>query len=88
MISDKQALENLSTNMAAAIKEREWSQVELARKIRHADETIDAASMRVSRYIRGAHMPSGATLANIAEALDVTVDWLLASHKKRGRRAS
>ena len=87
MLTDKQALKNLATNLAALLKERGWQQVELARRIMQEGETVDAASMRVSRYIRGAHMPSGATLANIAEALSVTIDWLLANHKGRGKRA-
>lgn len=86
MLTDDEAMKNLAANLAAVLDQRDWNQVDLARKIMHKGETVEAASMRVSRYIRGMHMPSGATLANIAEALGVSVDWLLASPRRNKTR--
>lgn len=86
MLTDEQALKNFSANLGQAVEEREWDQIDLAKALQAKDESLDAAKMRVSRYVRGLHMPSGATLANIAEVLSVTVDWLLSSPRKKNSR--
>ena len=57
-------------------KEKKWSQDELANK-------IDADGRQVSRYERGKITPSVETLAKIAKAFEVTVDYLLVEEAPR-----
>jgi transcriptional regulator with XRE-family HTH domain len=70
VITDEQAIKNLSQNLRRMLADREMSQAELAR------ETGDS-EMNVSRYVRGAVMPGAGALARLAEALHVPTDHLL-----------
>lgn len=51
-------------------KERDWSQAELGEK-------IGADSQRISRYENGRLTPSLAAIVRLAEALDVSIDYLV-----------
>lgn len=70
MLTDEQAIKNLSQNLKRMLADRAMSQAELAR------ETGDS-EMNVSRYVRGAVMPGAGALARLAEALHVPTDHLL-----------
>jgi transcriptional regulator with XRE-family HTH domain len=87
VLTKDQAKRNFAANLAQALLDRDMKPVRLAEAIMVKGETIEAASMRVSRYLRQIHMADGADLANIAEALDVTVDWLLSTPRKKSRHA-
>lgn len=70
MISDEEALENISTNLVLILQERGWRQRDLVRKTGESDNAI-------SRIVRGLNMPGAGLLARIAEALHVNVDKLI-----------
>ena len=76
MITDEQAIKNLSGNLRKLLEDRRMSQADLAR------ETGDS-EMNVSRYVRGAVMPGAGALARLAEALQVPTDHLLAGRVSR-----
>ncbi len=72
MIDDKTAKANLAANVRRLLKARGLTQTRLA-------EMIDKPQSLVSRITDGRNMPGGTTLARIAEALDVSIDRLLAA---------
>lgn len=74
VITDEQALDNLSRNLKQTLADREMSQADLAR-------ITGDGEMNISRYVRGIQMPGAGVLARLAEALDVTADELLLSRK-------
>jgi transcriptional regulator with XRE-family HTH domain len=86
VLSDEQAKQNIAVNVQALLDAREWNQRDLAR-------AIDESDMRVSFLVRGVKLASAAMLARVAEALETTVDALLAypkrspSHRKTSKVA-
>lgn len=72
MLTDEQAVKNLSTNLRRLLADRGMSQAELAR-------TIGESEMNVSRYVRGANVPGVGTLARLSEAFGVPADYLLSN---------
>lgn len=82
MMSDDEVLSNLARNLTALLDERGISRGQLARMT--SEDT-----MTISRTARGTNMPGAAVLARIAEALEVSVDWLISKHgKKESRKTS
>ncbi len=79
MTTDDDAKKNISANLGRLLQERGISQIELA----HA--TGDT-TMRISYYVRGARLPGAGALARLAEALEVSMESLIASPKKNPRR--
>lgn len=70
-------MEILSKRIRELRKERKWSQGELAQKIDAAD------SRQISRYEHGRITPSVETTVKIAQAFDVTTDYLLIENAPR-----
>lgn len=70
VISDEQALRNISANIRRLLVDRGWTQLDLA-------ERTGESSATLSRLTRGYHMPGAGLLARIAEAFDVSVDRLV-----------
>lgn len=83
MLTEEQAKSNLAANLAAVLREMGWTQSDLARAIQEDDEDIQAARMRAHRYVRALCIPAATTLANMADRLGVTVDWLLSTPRKK-----
>lgn len=71
MITDDQAKANISANLSRILRERGMSQPDLAAK-------TGIPVMTINRVIRRIHVPSSAYLARISEALDVSMDRLIA----------
>jgi len=75
MVNSKRAGERLArrlgANIAAHRKSRQWSQEDLAERLGVASETI-------SRFERGATLPSLITLQSVGQILKVPVTQLLA----------
>ena len=86
VITDEQLRENLSANLAKVLKERDLTQSDLARIIQEDTENLQTARMRAHRYVHGLVTPDPARLANLAESLAVTVDWLIAGTGRRKSR--
>lgn len=76
LISNETALEYVSANVKDMLAVRALSQRELARR------TGDHV-MTLNNLVTQRHMPSGAVLARIAEALGVTIDDLFRAPKKK-----
>jgi transcriptional regulator with XRE-family HTH domain len=70
-------MEILSKRIRELRKEKKWSQDELAKKIDSAD------SRQISRYETGRITPSVETTVKIAQAFDVTTDYLLIENAPR-----
>ena len=87
MITEPELRDNLSANLAGVLAARELTQSDLARLIQEEGEGLQAARMRAHRYVHGLVSPEPARLANLAEVLQVTVDWLIARHRKNSRHA-
>lgn len=81
VIEDREAIANIAQNVTSLLKEKSWSQGDLHR-------ATGESRMTISRICNGQHMPFVATLARIAEALETSVDWLLANHSKGNRRTA
>jgi transcriptional regulator with XRE-family HTH domain len=80
VVTDEEALKNISRNMARLRGENSYSQ--LARD-------VGTYPGNISKIEKGEHMPGAALLSRIAEALGVTVDTLLRNGSdKKSRRAS
>jgi transcriptional regulator with XRE-family HTH domain len=71
MISKEEALKNIATNVERFMKKRGLNQNQLARLTGEKQPVISA-------LLDGKHMPAGDRLARLAEALDVTMDMLVA----------
>lgn len=76
MLDDNTVLDRLSANIAGFMALHHLSQRELARKTGETE-------MFISRILRQSHMPNVASMSRIAEALDVSVDQLLAEPPKK-----
>ena len=70
-----QLLKVLGPNLRAAREAKELSQHELALM-------VGSQGFEVGRWEKGKHRPHDATLVALAEALGVTVAWLLTDHEK------
>jgi transcriptional regulator with XRE-family HTH domain len=70
VVTDETVKNNVAANITRRLEARGWSQNELARR---TGET----AQRISNICRAVHEPGIATLARIAEALDLSVDMLL-----------
>lgn len=81
MLTDAEARRNIATNILRVLKERGISQAELARR-------AGEPPMNVSRIVTRANIPNAATLARLAEALEVSVDYLLGTHQKKSRNTA
>lgn len=71
VITDKETKENLAANVLRLLKSRRINQSELARL---SGERV----MMISRVCRAQHVPLATVLVRLAEALDVSIDRLLA----------
>ena len=71
VIDDKTAKENLAANVRRLLEARNLTQMELA-------EITGEQQSLISRIANGRNMPGGTVLARIAEALDISIDRLLA----------
>ncbi len=69
MVSDQEALQNISANIERLLEARRWTQRELALKTGESENTI-------SRVRRGLNLPLAGLIIRIAEAFDVTIDRL------------
>ena len=76
MLTDPEILQNISANVRRLLTDRDWSQVELARK---TGET----QVAISYLVHGAHMPGTGVLARVAEAFDVSLDRLVGPPPKK-----
>jgi transcriptional regulator with XRE-family HTH domain len=72
VISDEQARNNIAANLQRIIEERGITQTQLAAQ---SDQPI----MTINRLVRGQNEPRIALVARVAEALDVSVDRLVAA---------
>lgn len=79
MLSDEQIKENISVNIMRILDLRGWSQSELSR-------VSGVPQMTVSAVIRKVNLPGVGIASRLAEALDVTVDRLIAEPPKRNSR--
>lgn len=88
VLTKEEALANIAANMTATIEAHGLTQGDVARAIKEPKEQLQAARMRVSRYATGKVMPDAVALSHIAEALEVSTDFLLSTPpKRRGKRA-
>lgn len=76
MLDDKTVQERLSANILHFLSMHKMTQQQLARKTGETD-------MFVSRIVRKIHIPNVAAMSRIAEALDVSVDQLLAEPSRK-----
>jgi transcriptional regulator with XRE-family HTH domain len=88
VITDEQLRSNLAANLNRVMRERSITQSDIARIIKEKDEALQTARMRAHRYVHGLVSPEPARLANLAESLAVTVDWLISvPAQKKSRNA-
>ncbi len=81
VITDDEARYNIGHNIRALLKTKSWSQGELARK-------SGESAMNVSRIINGVHIPNAAILARLAEALEVSTDYLITKHGRNSKKSA
>jgi transcriptional regulator with XRE-family HTH domain len=79
VISEEEALANAAANLARMMDDRGWTQLELAGR-------ADVGQSTLSRLLRGIGMPGVAAMARIAEALDSSVERILAQPAKEKSR--
>lgn len=65
---------NISKKISELRKEKGWSQSDLAK-------AVDASRDIIGKYERGEHSPSIEMTTKLAEALEVTVDYLLGKER-------
>lgn len=80
-VTDKDAKDAVSRNVKARLAEKGWSQAQLARATGENEMTI-------SFVCRGIHVPGVGLLSRIADALECTVDSLLAATAKKSAKSS
>jgi transcriptional regulator with XRE-family HTH domain len=73
VIDEDRLLRNISDNIVQLLKERNWSQAELARR-------TGQTGTEISRIINAKYLPNVGILAKVADALQVTLDFLAYSH--------
>ncbi len=81
MLTEDQARANIAANLQRIMDTRRLSQSELARMTGDDQQSI-------SRILRGKNAPGIAFLARIAEALQTTVDYLIAPPPVESRKKS
>lgn len=85
MQTQQQVIANVAANVARILEERGISQADLARMAGESE-------MNISRVVRGKNEPGAALLSHVAEALQVSVDYLLTPHpsapQKKTRRSA
>lgn len=88
MLSKQQARKHVSESLQKAMAAKGVKQADLARAIQTPQEELQTARQRVYRYINALADVVAEDLANMAEYLGVSTDWILNnSHKKNSRRA-
>jgi transcriptional regulator with XRE-family HTH domain len=75
IISDEEAKARLAKNVRRLLSERGWKGSDLARATRENE-------VRVSNLLRAQTVASGAFVARVAEALEVSIDCLFAPSRK------
>ena len=73
VMTDEQTIKNIAENVARLLEEKGMSQAELARATKESE-------MNISRLVRGTNMPGAAMLSRVADALGVSVDYLISRH--------
>lgn len=81
VITDDEARRNIAANIRRLLKQRGWSQGELARRSKES-------AMNVSRIINGVNLPNAALLARIGEALEVSADYLISNAGKNSKKTA
>ena len=81
MISNDEARQNIAANVQRLMAIRGWDQSDLARE-------SGENHMQISRVVRGTNLANAATLARVAEALDVTMDRLISEPPTEKSRRS
>jgi transcriptional regulator with XRE-family HTH domain len=74
--SEKLAAKDIADRISRLRRARGWKQKELAAK-------IDSSLFQISKMERGRYIPRASTLLRLAEALSVTVDFLLTGRSPR-----
>lgn len=88
MLTKDQARKHVAESLQKAMATKGVKQADLARAIQSPDEELQTARQRVYRYINALADVVGDDLANMAEFLGVSTDWLLNNrHRKNSRRA-
>jgi transcriptional regulator with XRE-family HTH domain len=80
MITQRQALKTMSTNLRRILVERGMTQGDLARSL-HTGGTLHSWRMKVSRWCAGDTKPTPADIVNICAAIGVSVDSFLSEKK-------
>lgn len=83
MLTKDEALANIAANISITLERKDLSQGDLARAIQEEGESLQATRMRVSRYATGKVMPDAVALSHLAEALEVSTDFLLSTPPRR-----
>ena len=81
MLTDDEVRENLSANLSRLLADRRMSQSELARR-------TGVTQANISLICLGKHVSGVGVLSRIAEALDTSIDLLIATPKKTLSQAS
>lgn len=76
---DEQEKANLAANINAYLERLGWDQRRLARESGESEMTI-------SRICRGKSMPLASALKRLANALGVSMDWLMSHHRAAARK--
>ena len=88
VVTKEQARKHLAANLRKAMDEKGVQQADVARAIRAESEELQTARQRVYRYVNALSDVVGDDLANMAEYLGVSIDWLMnGSGRKKSRRA-
>ena len=83
VLNDEQARLYVAKNISFRLGELGMSQADLGRAIQQPGETLQSAKQRVYRYVNALNAIEGAHhLANIAEALNVTIESLIKPPRK------
>jgi transcriptional regulator with XRE-family HTH domain len=81
VLTDEEIKLNIAANSQRLLVIKRWSQKDLA-------EMAGVPPMTVSVLVRGEHMPGVGILSRVAEALDVTIDRLIAAPPSQKKQKS
>lgn len=88
MLSKEQARKHVAESLRKAMATKGVQQADIARAIKSEGEEMQTARQRVYRYVNALADVVGDDLANMAEFLGVSADYLLNNRpKKNSRRA-
>jgi transcriptional regulator with XRE-family HTH domain len=88
VLTKEQARKHVAANLQKAMTAKDLQQADLARAIKSPNEELQTARQRVYRYVNALADVVGDDLANMAEFLGVSTDWLLNNRSgKNSRRA-